>query len=112
MNNKTKGKRYVGLTQAEVEASRRQHGENLLTPPKRTPIWKLYLEKYNDPIIKILLVAALVSFGLAFINGEFIETLGIFLAIFIATTVGFVSIFLAATLVVAFSLCYTDYVYL
>ena len=43
MNNKTKGKRYVGLTQAEVEASRRQHGENLLTPPKRTPIWKLYL---------------------------------------------------------------------
>ena len=90
MNNKTKGKRYDGLTQAEVEASRRQYGENLLTPPKRTPIWKLYLEKYNDPIIKILLVAALVSFGLAFINGEFIETLGIFLAIFIATTVGFV----------------------
>ena len=80
----------AGLTPQQVEESRRQHGENLLTPPERTPVWKLYLEKYNDPIIQILLVAALVSLGLAFINGEFIETVGIFLAIFIATTVGFV----------------------
>lgn len=84
------GQPVTGLTPAEVEESRAQHGENVLTPSERTPLWKLYIEKYNDPIIKILIVAALVSLGLAFINGEFIETLGIFLAIFIATTVGFV----------------------
>lgn len=80
----------MGLTAKEVEASRQQHGENVLTPPKRTPLWKLYIEKYNDPIIKILLVAALVSLGLAVINGEYIETIGIILAIILATTVGFV----------------------
>ena len=79
----------VGLTAKEVEASKQAHGENVLTPPKRTPLWKLYIEKYNDPIIKILLVAALVSLGLAVINGEYIETIGIILAIILATTVGF-----------------------
>ena len=84
------GQPVTGLTPAEVEESRAKHGENVLTPSERTPLWKLYIEKYNDPIIKILIVAALVSLGLAFLNGEFIETLGIFLAIFIATTVGFV----------------------
>ena len=80
----------VGLTAKEVEASKQAHGENVLTPPKRTPLWKLYIEKYNDPIIRILLVAALVSLGLAVINGEYIETIGIILAIILATTVGFV----------------------
>ena len=80
----------VGLTAKEVEASKQAHGENVLTPPNRTPLWKLYIEKYNDPIIKILLVAALVSLGLAVINGEYIETIGIILAIILATTVGFV----------------------
>ena len=84
------GQPVTGLTPAEVEESRAKYGENVLTPSERTPLWKLYIEKYNDPIIKILIVAALVSLGLAFLNGEFIETLGIFLAIFIATTVGFV----------------------
>lgn len=79
-----------GLTAEEVEQSRREHGANLLSPPPRTSMWKLYLEKYNDPIVKILLVAAVVSLVFAFIQGEFIETIGIFLAIFLATTVGFI----------------------
>jgi Ca2+-transporting ATPase len=61
----------------------------VLTPPKKTSLWKLYLEKYNDPIIKILLVAACVSLLLAFIENDFIETIGIFIAIVLATTVGF-----------------------
>ncbi len=78
-----------GLTAAGVEQMRREYGENVLTPPPRTPLWRLYLEKYNDPIIKILLVAAAVSLALAFVEGEFAETLGIFLAIFLATTTGF-----------------------
>lgn len=74
----------------QVEESRLKHGANILTPPKRTPLYKLYLEKYNDPIIRILLVAAVVSLCMAFVNGEFIETIGIILAIFFATTIGFV----------------------
>lgn len=78
-----------GLGDAQVEASRSQHGENVLTPPCRTSYWKLYLDKYRDPIIQILLVAALVSLLLAFIERDFMETLGIILAVVIATTVGF-----------------------
>lgn len=78
-----------GLTSAQVEESRKKHGENVLTPPKRTSLWRLYLEKYNDPIIKVLLVAAAVSLVLAIIENEFVEVIGIFLAIFLATTIGF-----------------------
>ena len=78
-----------GLGDAQVETSRSQHGENVLTPPRRTSYWKLYLDKYHDPIIQILHVAALVSLLLAFIERDFMETLGIILAVVIATTVGF-----------------------
>ena len=78
-----------GLTEAKVAESRSMYGENVLTPPKKTSLWKLYLEKYKDPIIQILLVAACVSLLLAFIENDFIETIGIFIAIFLATTVGF-----------------------
>ncbi len=78
-----------GLTASEVEASRREHGENLLTPPKKTPMWRLYLEKFQDPIIRILLVAAFISLVLAIIENEYVEVIGIFLAIFLATTIGF-----------------------
>ena len=78
-----------GLSAGDVEKSRREHGENTLTPPKRTPLWKLYLDKYKDPIIKILLVAAVISLGLAAIHGEYVETIGIILAIVLATTIGF-----------------------
>ena len=79
----------TGLTAQEVEESRAKHGENMLTPPKRTSLWKLYWEKYDDPIIRILLIAAAISLALAFVNGEYIETIGIILAVFFATTVGF-----------------------
>lgn len=78
-----------GLTDAEVHESRLKHGENILTPPQKASVWKLYLDKYRDPIIEILIVAAVLSLGLAFINNDFIETIGIFIAIFLATTVGF-----------------------
>ena len=80
---------HVGLSDAQVADSRQQYGDNVLTPPKKTSLWKLYLDKYRDPIIQILLVAALVSLVLAFVEKDFVETLGIFIAIFIATTVGF-----------------------
>ena len=79
----------IGLTDEQVKQSREQHGKNVLTPPLRTSLWKLYLDKYRDPIIQILLVAAFVSLILAFIEKNFMETIGIFVAVFLATTVGF-----------------------
>ena len=83
-----KNKRF-GLSDEQVKQSREQHGRNVLTPPQRTSLWKLYLDKYRDPIIQILLVAAFVSLILAFIEKNFMETIGIFVAVFLATTVGF-----------------------
>lgn len=79
----------AGLTDEQVALSRNEHGANILTPPKRASLWALYIGKYRDPIIQILIVAAAVSLIFSFINGEFLETLGIFLAIILATTIGF-----------------------
>ena len=79
----------LGLTSAEVEESRRTHGENVLTPPRRQSMWRLYLEKYEDPMVRILLVAALVSLVLSLVRHDFMETIGIIAAIILATTVGF-----------------------
>ena len=80
----------AGLCPRQVEANRISGGSNTLTPPQRASMWRLYLEKYADPIIQILLVAALVSLVLAFIENDFVETIGIFIAIFLATTIGFI----------------------
>ncbi len=82
-------KHYSGLTNEQVEASRQQYGKNILTPPARTPLWKLFLEKFKDPIIKILLAAALLSLIISIIHNEYAETIGIFAAIFLATGVAF-----------------------
>lgn len=81
--------KYIGLTSEQVSESRRQHGRNILTPPKKEPLWRLFLEKFEDPIIRILLIAAFLSLGISFIHGDFIETIGIFFAILLATVVGF-----------------------
>jgi len=86
MENK---RHHIGLRNEEVLSSRNKHGNNLLTPPEKTPIWKLFLEKFDDPIIKILLIAALLSLGIGFIHNDFIETIGIFAAIILATGVAF-----------------------
>ena len=79
----------LGLDRKQVEESRTRHGENILTPPQRVSLWQLYLEKYKDPMVRILLVAAAVSLVLAIIENDFVEVIGIFLAIFLATTIGF-----------------------
>lgn len=81
--------RQNGLSAREVEESRALHGKNLLTPPKETPWWKLYLEKFEDPIIAILLMATAISLVFGFIHNDFIESLGIIFAVLIATGVGF-----------------------
>ena len=79
----------TGLTNKEVLESREKFGMNLLTPPKRPSMWKLYLEKFRDPVIRILLVAAFFSLVIAIIEDEYAETIGIFFAIFLATGIGF-----------------------
>ncbi len=86
-----------GLTAREVEESRRKYGDNVLTPPEKEPVWKQFLEKFQDPIIRILLIALLLSVAVSlyqlFTGAEgtevLLEPLGIFVAVMLATTVGF-----------------------
>ena len=93
----SKHKRNRGLTEEQVIASRREHGNNVLTPPARDSLWKQFLHKFDDPLIKILLVALLLSVGLSIYEYFWLdagikvmfEPLGIFLAIVLATLVGF-----------------------
>ncbi len=80
---------YPGLTSEEVEQSRARHGWNLITPPRDDSAWRLLSDKFRDPIIRILLVAALLSLAVAFVDGRFTETVGIIAAIILATCVGF-----------------------
>ena len=92
-----KAKLDKGLTAEQVLASRQEHGDNVLTPPAREPLWKQFLDKFNDPLIKILLVALMLSVGLSIYEYFWLglgatilfEPLGIFLAIVLATLVGF-----------------------
>ncbi len=87
-----------GLTKEQVEESRLKHGDNRITPAKKEPLWKAFLEKFSDPIIKILLtalaLAVAVSLYQIFFDGAsmsvLFEPLGIFVAILLATVVGFV----------------------
>ena len=78
-----------GLSPQEVAESRRRHGDNVITPPKDDSVWRLLLEKFRDPIIRILLLAAVLSLAIGFIHKDFTESVGIICAIILATCVGF-----------------------
>ncbi|WP_373803303.1 calcium-translocating P-type ATPase, PMCA-type [Bacteroides heparinolyticus] len=80
---------HIGLTDEQVLKSRIEHGVNLLTPPKRPSLWKLYLEKFEDPVVRVLLVAALFSLLISIVENEYAETIGIIMAILLATGIGF-----------------------
>ena len=88
---------YKGLSEAQVLENRRKYGENTLTPTEKESLWKQFLEKFTDPIIIILLVALIFSFGVStyefIVHNEglnaFLEPVGIFFAIFLATGVAF-----------------------
>ena len=88
---------YAGLTDAQVLESRKQHGENCLTPPEKESLWKQFLEKFTEPIIVILLVALALSIGVScyeYFSGYaglniFLEPAGILVAVLLATVVGF-----------------------
>lgn len=89
---------YAGLTDSQVEESRRQHGVNILTPPEKDSLWKRFFEKFGDPLIIILLVAGALSiciscyefWGLGKDAGVFFEPIGIFIAILLATGLAFI----------------------
>ena len=78
-----------GLTQQQVAESRQRHGDNIITPPKDDSAWKLFIEKFKDPIIQVLLFAAVLSLAIAFVEKDFTESIGIICAIILATCVGF-----------------------
>lgn len=88
----------TGLTDAEVVESRRLHGDNILTPPAKEPLWRKFLAKLTDPLIIILLVAAALSIGIAFYEyfglghdaTAFLEPIGILLAVVLATGLAFI----------------------
>lgn len=97
-NTMAEQQKYIGLTSSQVDESREKHGRNTLTPPKPTPAWKLYLEKFKDPMIIVLLVALLLSFGVAIhemltVEGagfeSLLEPLGILFAVLLSTGVAF-----------------------
>jgi Ca2+-transporting ATPase len=91
--NATSGrfKKLLGLTDEQVLASRREFGSNELTPPKRDPWWVLFFEKFEDPIIRILIVAACIALLVGFFEGTYTEGLGILIAILLATTLAFLN---------------------
>lgn len=80
---------HLGLSEEEVLQSREKYGANLLTPPKRPSLWRLYLEKFEDPVVRVLLVAAAFSLIISIIENEYAETIGIIAAILLATGIGF-----------------------
>lgn len=81
--------KYSGLNDSQVSENRNKYGDNTLTPPPKISLWKLYVEKFEDPIVRILLVASFLSLIISFIHWEFAETIGIILAIILSTTIGF-----------------------
>jgi P-type Ca2+ transporter type 2C len=80
---------YQGLTAEQVEKNRHQYGINVLTPPARDPWWKLFLDKFSDPVIRILIIAAVIAISIGIVQGEYLEGLGIIVAILLATTLAF-----------------------
>lgn len=80
---------HLGLTDQEVLQSREKYGANLLTPPKRPSLLKLYWEKFEDPVVRVLLIAAVFSLIISVIENEYAETIGIIAAILLATGIGF-----------------------
>ncbi|MHC4829327.1 MAG: calcium-translocating P-type ATPase, PMCA-type [Planctomycetota bacterium] len=82
----------TGLTAEQVTQSRNEHGANVLTPPKRDPWWKLFFEKFDDPVIRILLMAAGISLVAGLLGGgHIIEAIGILIAVFLATFLAFIN---------------------
>ena len=89
--------KYKWLTSAEVDENRAKYGRNEVAPPERDPWWKMYLETFEDPIIRLLLIAIGLSMLITgykyFTEGhlEWYEPVGVMIAVFLATYIGFIN---------------------
>jgi len=80
-----------GLRDTEVEVSRKKYGTNAITEVKKKGFFKLLLESLGDPIIKILLTALAIKVVFLFRDFDWFETLGILIAIFLASFISTIS---------------------
>ena len=83
--------RRDGLSEAEARASIARHGRNTLTRRKGKSFAKRFLGNLNDPVIRILLGALVVHFILVFKNSDWVETIGIAVAVFLAAMISTLS---------------------
>lgn len=88
-NDRSSRLQFSGLTSEQVDLNRQKYGDNILTPPERDPWWKQFLAKFEDPVIRILMIAAVIAIVVGIFKGEYAEGLGIIIAILLATTVAF-----------------------
>lgn len=82
---------FDGLTSAQVVESKNKYGCNIITPPPKTSPFKLFFQKLDDPIIKVLIAATIISFGVGLFDGHYVESIGIFTAILLATVISFIN---------------------
>ena len=82
---------YSGLSASEVIDSRIKFGDNLITPPQKVSAWRLFFEKFDDPIIRILLIAAAIAILVGMLEGHYAEGVGIVIAVFLATFLSFLN---------------------
>ena len=94
-SNDAKVTHLRGLSATEVQANRAKYGANVLTPPKREPWWSQFLSKFDDPVIRILMIAAVLAIIAGISEGNFAEGVGIIIAVLLATTLAFVNEFKA-----------------
>ncbi len=84
-------KKEFGLTNAEVLKNREQYGKNEIGNYKQNSFLHLVLQSLGDPIIRILLIALAIKTVFLFQNFDWYETLGIVLAIFMASFISSIS---------------------
>ncbi|MBE6702392.1 MAG: calcium-translocating P-type ATPase, PMCA-type [Ruminococcaceae bacterium] len=84
-------KAYQGLSESEVEASRRAHGKNTLRRAGKKSFWRVFFSNLGDPVIKVLLVALGLHLLLLFYNRDWLETVGIAVSVFLATFISTMS---------------------
>jgi P-type Ca2+ transporter type 2C len=90
-SDKNESQSVIGLNDSQVKESRDRHGPNILTPAAKNPWWMDYLEKFEDPVIRILLVAAFIAIIAGFFHGDYIEGIGIIVAILLATALAYIN---------------------
>lgn len=83
--------RRAGLASQDIPANRARHGLNVLAPVQRDPWWRLYLDKFDDPVIRLLIIAAVIAIAAGAADGHFVEGIGIITAVLLATALAFIN---------------------